>query len=219
MKKVNEKHLTIKFIVILIHFIIITILFVNFYKLYKETNSIKSWEEVDSTSDYTYITISKMSEAFATYQDKNITMHFCIEEEQTGRWHVYIIGINKDDYSKYKKIIDYSYEKISEKPKPIKVYGYPEITDDNLKKVAIKNISKFLPKENEITITEENYETFLTNSYLDTTQSKKQSFSIDLAIYSFLLFFFLISLFLTLINKDIFVERIYSHKKRTIVKK
>ena len=61
--------------------------------------------------------------------------------------------------------------------------------------MAIKNIINFVPSENEITITEENFETYLTNSYLDTTKEKKDYFSIILFI-TLILLFVMIALFI-----------------------
>ena len=217
MSKIDERRLIIKYLMIVIHLIIITILFVGFYKTYKVEKTTKPFDTVDNIEEYTYINVGKMSEAFAVYEEIGVTMHFVIEEEDTGMWHAYIVAIDKNDYDKYKEIIKYSYGDTLEKPNPVKTYGYPVIVDNNLKELAIKNISKFLPKENEIEINNENYEKYLTNCYLDSTKERKQKFSYNLAIISFLLFFFVISLFLILFDKDFYVDRIL--KKYKIVKK
>ena len=217
MKKVNEEKLTIKYLVIILHLILITILSVLFYGVYKEENTIKSWEKVNNTKEYTYITISKMSESFAKDEEQNKTFHFVIEQEDTGLWHTYVVAIAANNYDKFKKIIDYSYERTSEKPKEIKAYGYPVIADNNLKDLVIKNISKFLPKENEITIDASNYEKYLTNCYLDTTIGKKESFSLKLAVCSFFLFLMIISLFLVIVS-NLFIEKIYLYKKSYLKK-
>ena len=117
-------------------------------------------------------------------------------------------------YDKYKEIIDYTYERTKEEPKPLKVYGYPEIIKSDLKSLAIKNIVNFVPAENEVTITEDNFETYLTNSYLDTTKEKQDYFSIILFI-TLILLFIMIALFLFTVfdkNKVISLPKVKKEK-------
>lgn len=206
MKKVNkektEKKLTIKLILCIVYLIVITILFVCSYQLFQSKYSAKPWGEVESVDEYSYINVSRMSEKFAYYEKENIGIHFVIEKESTGVWHTYLIAIDENNYDKYKEIIDYTYERTKEEPKPLKVYGYPEIIKSDLKGLAIKNIVNFVPAENEVTITEENFETYLTNSYLDTTKEKQDYFSIILFI-TLILLFIMIALFLfTVFDKN-----------------
>lgn len=206
MKKVNkektEKKLTIKLILCIVYLIVITILFVCSYQLFQSKYSAKPWGEVESVDEYSYINVSRMSEKFAYYEKENIGIHFVIEKESTGVWHTYLIAIDENDYDKYKEIIDYTYERTKEEPKPLKVYGYPEIIKSDLKGLAIKNIVNFVPAENEVTITEDNFETYLTNSYLDTTKEKQDYFSIILFI-TLILLFIMIALFLfTVFDKN-----------------
>ena len=139
-KTIDEKRFAIKMFMCLVYLIIITILFVCSYRIFEQKKNIVSWSNVETVEDYTYITINKMSEKFAYYQDTNIGIHFVIEKEDTGLWHTYLIAINENDYNKYKAIIDYTYERTTEIPEPIKVYGYPVITNNELKNLAIKNI-------------------------------------------------------------------------------
>lgn len=212
MKKVNktktEKKLTIKLVLCIVYFIVITILFVCSYKLFVEKYDAKPWGEVESVDEYSYIKVSKMSEMFAYYEEENIGIHFVIEKEDTGVWHTYLIAINEDDYDKYKDIIDYTYERTKEEPKAKKVYGYPEIIKADLKNIAIKKINDFVPTENEVAITEDNFETYLTNSYLDTTKEKQDYFSIILFITLILLFVVIALFIFTIFDKDKFVTKI-----------
>lgn len=207
-RKYNSKRLTIKLLLCLVYIIIITVLFVCAYKLYEEKTSIKTWDEVESVEDYTYVTIHKMSEMFAFYEETNVGFHFVIEKEETGQWHTYIIAIDEDKYDDYKEIIDYTYERTDKVPKTKKVYGYPVITTDDIKTLAIKNISNFVPAENEIVITEENYETYLTNSYLDTTKERVDVFSYYLFAVLLLLVTVIFLLLLTIFNKDRLVDKV-----------
>lgn len=210
MKKLNkettEKKMTIKMFLCIVYLIVITILFVCSYKLFQEKYYAKPWGEVESVEEYAYIEVSRMSEKFAYYEKENLGIHFVIEKEDTGLWHTYLIGINEDDYDKYKDIIDYTYERIEEEPKPIKVYGYAEIIKDDLKQLAIKNVENFVPAENEIKITEENFETYLTNSYLNTTKEQTERFSPVLFITLILLFIMIAILIITLLDKDKFIS-------------
>ena len=201
-KHSREKFIAFKLFVSIIYLIIITILFVCSYRLFQEKNKIVPWSEVENVEDYTYIDVSKMSEKFAYYKDTNVGIHFVIEEEDTGLWHTYLIAINENNYNKYKDIIDYTYDRIKEKPKPLRVYGYPVIVDEKVKNLAIKNIKNFVPASNEVTITKDNYNKYLTNSYLDTTRPQKDKFNVVLCLTLFLLFTLIVLLISTISLKD-----------------
>ena len=201
-KKEREKKLTIKMFLCIIYLIVITILFVCSYKLFQEKYAAKPWGEVKNVDEYTYIEVSRMSEKFAYYEEEKLGIHFVIEKEDTGQWHTYLIGINEEEYDKYKNIIDYTYERTKAEPKPIKVYGYPEIIKEDLKELAIKNINNFVPAENEVEITQDNFETYLTNSYLNTTKEKVDYFSTILFITLILLFVMIALFIFTIFDKD-----------------
>ena len=91
--------------------------------------------------------------------------------------------------------IDYTYERTEVEPEPVKVYGYPVIINDELKDLAIKNLPNFIPAENEVIITKDNFDQYLTNSYLDTTIQREDTFSVPLLII-LLMIFVMICLFL-----------------------
>lgn len=201
-KEITEKKLTIKLLLCSVYLIVITILAVCSYRLFQEKYYAKPWGEVESVEEYSYIEVSKMSEKFAYFEEEKLGIHFVIEKEDTGLWHTYLIGINEEEYDKYKPIIDYTYERTDKEPTPIKVYGYPEIIKEDLKKLAIKNVSNFVPSENEVKITEENFETYLTNSYLNTTKEKTDRFSLFLFISLILLFIMIFLFIFTIFDKD-----------------
>ena len=207
-KKVNEKRLIIKFLACTVYLIVIMILFVCSYKLFEQKNNMVRWSEVESVEEYSYIEISRMSEKFAYYEEENIGIHFVIELDDTGEWRTYLVAIDEDNYAKYKDIIDYSYERITEEPEPLKVYGYPSIINEELKEMALNNIDNFLPKENKIEITSENFENYLTNSYLDTTQDKREYFNIILFATLILLMIMIFLLIFTILDKDKIVDNL-----------
>lgn len=207
-KKVNEKRLIIKFLACAVYLIVIMILFVCSYKLFEQKNNMVRWSEVESVEEYSYIEISRMSEKFAYYEEENIGIHFVIELDDTGEWRTYLVAIDEDNYAKYKDIIDYSYERITEEPEPLKVYGYPSIINEELKEMALNNIDNFLPKENKIEITSENFENYLTNSYLDTTQDKREYFNIILFATLILLMIMIFLLIFTILDKDKIVDNL-----------
>ena len=213
--KVKENRLAIKMFLCSLYLIVITILLVCSYKLYKEKDSIKSFQKVESVEDYTYIDVYKMSEKFAYFKDTNIGIHFVIEKEDTGRWHTYLIAVNEDQIAEFKSIIDYTYGKTERIPDPVRVYGYPKIVKDKIKELAIKNIKSFIPKENEVVITNENYNDYLTNTYLDTTIEKKDDFNMVLFITLLLLFVVIVLFVLTLIDKDKIVDDVEKELKKT----
>ena len=207
-KKIDEKRLIIKFLACTVYMIVIMILFVCSYKLFQAKSDITPWQEVESTEQYSYIEISKMSEKFAYYEETNIGLHFVIEKEVTGQWRTYIVAIDENKYKDYKDIIDYTYERTDKIPNAKKVYGYPVITTDDIKTLAIKNIANFVPAENEVVISEENYETYLTNSYLDTTKSRVDVFNYYLFAVLFIIFLVIFLLILTIFNKDRLVDKV-----------
>ena len=207
-RKINFSRLAIKILMCLIYMIVIGILSFCSYQLYQEKNVIKSWQEVENVEDYTFIKINRMSEKFAYFEETNVGIHFAIEIEKDGLWRTYLVAIDEDDYNDYKKIIDYSYERIEEEPTPKKVYGYPVIVNEKLKALAIKNISNFVPAENEVVITEDNYETYLSNSYLDTTKKKQKDFSVLLFLTLLLILIVLMLLIATIFNKDKIVDKV-----------
>ena len=206
--KINEKRFAIKMTLCLVYLIVITILFVCAYKIFEKEKEIPSWSDVDNIDDYTYMTIYKMSEKFAYYKDADIGIHFIIEKEDTGQWHTYLIATKESEYNKYKPIIDYTYERTDVEPAPMIVYGYPVNTSDELKELAIRNIENFVPATNEVKISNENYEAYLTNSYLDTTQKRRDDFNIILFVTLFLLFIVIMLLFFTILDRDKIVDNI-----------
>ena len=206
-EKLYEKRLIFKTFICLIYLIVITILVVCVYQLYHEKEKILPWSSADSVEDYTYITISKMSEKFAYYENSKKEIHFVIEEEDTGQWHTYLVAIDEDDYFKYKDIIDYTYERTTEVPEPVKVYGYPVVIDDELKQLAIQNITNFVPAENEVVITNDNFNTYLTNSYLDTTLPRQEKFSFALFLVIVILIIVVLMFILTILDQDKVVYR------------
>lgn len=197
-----EKRFAIKLILCSAYLIVITILSVCSYKIYTEKQAVKSWSEVSSPEEYAYIKVSKMSEKFAYYSTSKKSIHFVIEQEETGAWYTYLIAIKDSDYSKFEEIIDYTYERTDKVPKPVKVYGYPVVINDELKQLAIKNIVNFLPVENEIVITEENFNEYLTNSYLDTTIEREEDFSSVLFVSLLMLFIMIALFFITIFDKE-----------------
>ena len=197
-----EKRLAIKILLCSVYLIVITILSICSYKIYEEKKNVKSWSKVTDASEYAYIEISKMSEKFAYYSTSKKSIHFVIEQEESGAWHVYLIAIKDSDYHKYKNLIDYTYERTDKNPGTIKVYGYPVVINDELKQMAIENIVNFLPIENEVVITNDNFNDYLTNSYLDTTLEREDNFNALLFTTLLILFIMIVLFFLTIFDKD-----------------
>lgn len=197
-----EKRFAIKILLCSVYLIVITVLSVCSYKIYKEKQNIKSWSEVSNADEYAYIEVSKMSEKFAYYSTNKKSIHFVIEQEETGAWHTYLIAIKDSDYAKFKDIIDYTYERTNKKPNAIKVYGYPVVITDELKQMAIENIVNFLPVENEVVITNDNFNDYLTNSYLDTTIAREDNFNTILFVTLLVLFIIIVLFFITIFDKD-----------------
>ena len=214
MRKKNDRKLGIRLLLSVIYLMIITILFVCGFKIYKEYNDPHPYQETTSTDEYAYIEVSKMSDKFAYSEKTNIGIHFVVEKEDTGIWHTYLIAIDENNIKKYQELIDYSNGKTQKIPRSIKVYGYPVNINDQIKEMAIKNINNFLPSTNEVTITNDNYEDYLTNSYLDTTKVRNEEIPPILIIITSLLLIVLLLLILVIIDRDIIADRIDNKLKR-----
>ena len=187
-KKKTEKRVTMKMLLCILYLIVITVLFVCAYSVFKDKEKTIPWDKVTTADQYAYIDISQMSEKFAYFSDSKKQIHFVIEKEDTGLWHTYLIAINEEDYNQYKDIIDYTYQRTDKVPEKKRVYGYPVIINSDLKRLAINNITNFIPAENEVVITNENFNEYLTNSYLDVTNDKKDSFNFILMIILLMIF-------------------------------
>lgn len=221
-RKVNIKRLTIKFFLCIVYLMIITILVVGSYNMFIKQKEIVAWNSVKNVEQYTYLEISKMSEKFAYYENENVGFHFVMEEQDTGQWQICVIAIDEDKYDQFKNIIDYSYERIDTMPDKIKVYGYPIIMSDELKEMLLNHIGDFLPAENEVEITQDNLEKYLTNSYLDTTKNKVNSFDFILFVTLLLLFIMIILLIFTILDHDKIVDnidnKVTNYKEKRILK-
>ena len=172
------------------------------YRIYEDKVKVVPWEEVTTSDEYSYIVVSKMSEKFAYYSTNKKSIHFVIEKEKTGQWHAYLIAIEDSDYSKFKDIIDYTYDRTDKLPEPKKVFGYPVLINDELKQLALDNINNFLPADNEVEITADNFESYLTNSYLDTTLAKEDNFNIPLFAVLMTLVIIIVLFIITICDRD-----------------
>lgn len=201
-KKSLEKRIAIKLSLCIVYLIAITILAVCAYRIYEDKVKVVPWEEVTTSDEYSYIVVSKMSEKFAYYSTNKKSIHFVIEKEKTGQWHAYLIAIEDSDYSKFKDIIDYTYDRTDKLPEPKKVFGYPVLINDELKQLALDNINNFLPADNEVEITADNFESYLTNSYLDTTLAKEDNFNIPLFAVLMTLVIVIVLFIITISDRD-----------------
>lgn len=207
-KKKSKKRLLIKFILSSIYLLIIFVLCYSSFQLYREEEKIVAWKDVETTDQYSYLEISEMSEAFAEIPEENKQIHFVIEKLDSGEWYTYLVAIKKEDYNKYKHMIDYSYDRTEVVPDKIKIYGYPIKINDNIKDLAIKNIKNFVPIENEVVLTNENFEQYLTNTYLDTTLEKTHEFNYFVMILLFVALGLFILLIFTVFDKDKIVDEV-----------
>jgi hypothetical protein len=207
-KKRKRLRFIVKLSLSLIYILIAGVLCLVSFRLYEQDQKIVKWKDVDKTSQYSYIEISEMSEAFAEIKGENKTVHFVIEKESTGAWHTYLIAIKKDDYDKYKKLIDYTYERTEEKVDSIKVYGYPVLISEDIKNLAIKNIENFVPIENQIVLDQNNFEQYMTNTYLDTTKEETHQFNNIILILLIMALVLVILLIFTIFDKDKIVDEV-----------
>lgn len=207
-KKKQKFRLVIKIFLCLIYLLISSSLVFCAFRLYEEDKEIVKWSDVETTDQYSYIEISQMSEAFAVIKEEGKQIHFVIDQETDGTWHTYLIAIKTAEYEKYKNIIDYTYERTTEKPEGLKIYGYPVKITKNIKDLAIKNIENFVPIENKVILTENNFEEYLTDTYLDTTQEKKENVNYIIIILLLMSFVLLVLIIFTIFDKDKIVDEV-----------
>ena len=205
--KEKKKRVIVKSILCLVYLIILGILLFGSFKLYQDKEEIRPFSEIESSEEYTYITINKMSDKFYYLKEDNIGYHYTLDKD-----NLYIIAINENELDTYKSIMDYTNGKTKKKPDSEKVYAYPVPVEDKVKEEAIKNIKSFT----DIEITEENYEEHFTNMVLDTTKEKKEDFNIILFLTLFLSFLVFVLLFLTIIDKDKIVDSMLEEEKEEI---
>ncbi len=193
-KRLKLKKKVLKKFIILIILLILGILFYITYYIYNDSRKIEEYNK--NTNTYSYLIIKEMSEAFATIDSKEL--HFIKDKKN----NTYIIAILKKDKNKYQKIIDYTYDKI-DKTKLVKVYGLPIKSNDEIKRLVIKYINKFLPLQEKIPINEENYNKYLPNTILDTTIKENYNFN-----YIVFILFLIFGIFFLLLIKLIFFKKI-----------
>ncbi len=208
LKKRKRYRFLIKLLLCSIYSVIIFVLCFSSFKIYEKENTTVEWKDVEKTNQYSYLEISEMSEAFAEIPNEGKQIHFVIEKEETGEWHTYLLAIKKTDYDKYKNIIDYTYERVEQKPEKIRVYGYPVKIPDNIKELAIKNIGNFVPIENEIVLNNDNFEQYLTNTYLDASVAKVHEFNYFVMTLLFVALALFILLLFTIFDKDRLVDEV-----------
>lgn len=208
MRKKSKSRIIVKIVLCMIYLFIIGILFLSSFELYQKDREIIKWSDVEKSDQYSYLKISQMSEAFATIDHGKKQIHFVIEEDNDGSWHTYLVAIDQQDYDKYKEIIDYTYERIEKRPTEITLYGYPKEITNQIKTLAIKNIANFVPIENQIMLTDENFYRYLTSTYLDTTMDRVQNTNYTIVLLMSLILIILVLLVLTIFDRDKIVNEV-----------
>ena len=208
----KDKKISIKLILTILYLIIIFILFVSAFSIYKDENKILNFNNVKTTEDYSYIITDKISSKFAYYKDQKIGMYFARAKESTGTWHAYIVAIKDQDINNYKKLM----EKDNVKTK--KIYGYPILINDELKTIALNHINDFLPVENEVKITNDNFTNYLTNCYLDTTTKYTKPFSYSLLLVMLVLLSIVFLMIYTIFDNNKIVKTINKRIRKLHIK-
>ena len=116
-------------------------------------------------------------DGFPCCSDRPIRINFDFDTIETIKYFNYQTQFTEE------KIEQFNVMPVNE----IIIWDDLEKIKDDLKDLAIKNVSNFVPAENEVVITKDNFETYLTNSYLNTTKEKVDRFSTTLFITLILL--------------------------------
>lgn len=199
-KRLKLKRKILKKITILMILLILGILFYSTYYIYNNSRKIEEYNK--NTTAYSYLTIKEMSKAFAIIDSKEL--HFIKDNKN----NIYIIAILKKDKNKYQEIIDYTYGKI-DKIKLVKVYGLPIKSNNEIKRLVIKYINKFLPLQEKVPINKENYNKYLPDTIFDTTIKENYEFN-----YIVFILFLIFGIFFLLLIKIIFLKK---YQKKVLV--
>lgn len=180
-----KKTIFYKFIFSIVLLIIIFLLFISSYFIYKKGREVTYYNS--KSRDYSYLEIEEMSDGFADIGDREL--HFVRNKK-----NIYVVAISKKKIKEYQNIINYTYGETKEK-KVIKIYGYPINKNDKIKKLEMKYINKFLPYDERVDINSQNYNRYLFNTYLDTAINPLYQFNyivfILLLLFALMLFIFI----------------------------
>ena len=204
--KRNKKRIIIKLTLSIIYIMVICILMFSAFRIHEEETETLHWSEVSSIDEYAYLTIGEMSKPFAEIEDKSI--HFVIENKEDETWRISLIAIDQEDSAKFEKIIDYSYERLEERPDPVRVYGYPVAISQSLRELAIENIIYFIPYERRFELNEDNFEEYFSNVYLDTTIEEKEELNPIISLLVAMTIILVLLLIFTIFNKDRLVDEV-----------
>ena len=100
------------------------------------------------------------------------------------------------------------YGRVKDKPESIRVYGYPTMIGRNLKGLTIKNYKNFVSFENQVELNLENFDEYLTNTYLDSTRKQEKNFNWIVVILMVLDFALLVLIVVTILDKDRLVDEV-----------
>ena len=117
-----------------------------------------------STDSYAKIEVQYMLDYFAySTEDPDVKSYIVADKNDV----LYIIDINKKDFSKLQEIWYYMYaeEEPEEVPAPVTLYGKTELIDSELKKLAIDYYNEVLEEE---ILNSSNFESAFGRYYLDT---------------------------------------------------
>ena len=123
-----------------------------------------------------------------------------------AKYNLYVVLIDSNKISKYKDIIDYTYGK-NNNEKSIKLYVYPIKYSNDIKKLSLKYVNRFLPYEEKINVDEDTFEKYFGKYYLDTGIKTTYKFN-----YIVFILFLLVLIFIALIIK--YVIKSKKNKKK-----
>ncbi len=217
--KNNSYRPLIKMIVCIIHIIVIVILAFCSFRIYQSSDKVVNFSDTESVDKYVYLDVSEMSKKVAEIDNGKKQLHFVIEKLNNGKWYTYLTAINKDDVKKFKSMIEYSETSTDKVPKKIRIYGYKRKITSDIKNKALKNADTFFSNEKKKGLSNNNFEKYFTNYYLDSTVKKHHSFNYFMLILMLMLVVLFITLILVIFDKDKLVDEVDKIAEESLKKK
>ncbi len=120
----------------------------------------------EKKGEYVTFDVSLLTDYVATYGNESHKDKYYIASDDT---YMMIIKIDSSDIKKFKKIIDYTYGDIDEKPEKVTITGVCATIPKELKNIVIDYYNEYLGEETKMTSS--NFEDYFSSCYIDMSKS------------------------------------------------
>ena len=117
---------------------------------------------------YSYLDIQYLSYPIASYVS-NEDHQICLAEDMEG--YPYIVCLDETQLESYQELLDYTYGDSGEDPGLLRLYGYPQVIQEELKDYIVEYGNQFWDSS---FLTRENVSEYFGSYFLDTTQTEAE---------------------------------------------